>query len=98
LGPEEIEKQLTMPVELAVSGLPHLISVRSISKFGLSQVVVTFSDDMPIYDSRQLVMERLAGVALPAGVERPELGPISTGLGEVFPLCAAFCQSGSNAG
>jgi len=84
LGPEEIEKQLTMPVELAVSGLPHLISVRSISKFGLSQVVVTFSDDMPIYDSRQLVMERLAGVALPAGVERPELGPISTGLGEVF--------------
>lgn len=84
LGPEEIEKQLTMPVELAVSGLPHLISVRSISKFGLSQVVVTFSDDMPIYDSRQLVMERLASVALPAGVERPELGPISTGLGEVF--------------
>jgi cobalt-zinc-cadmium resistance protein CzcA len=84
LGPEEIEKQLTMPVELAVSGLPQLISVRSISKFGLSQVVVTFSDDMPIYDSRQLVMERLASVALPAGVERPELGPISTGLGEVF--------------
>jgi cobalt-zinc-cadmium resistance protein CzcA len=84
LGPEEIEKQLTMPVELAVSGLPHLVSVRSISKFGLSQVVVTFSDDMPIYDSRQLVMERLASVALPEGIERPELGPISTGLGEVF--------------
>ncbi len=84
LGPEEIEKQLTMPVELAVSGLPHLTSVRSISKFGLSQVVVTFSDDMAIYTSRQLVMERLAGVELPAGIERPELGPISTGLGEVF--------------
>jgi len=84
LGPEEIEKQLTMPVELAVSGLPHLVSVRSISKFGLSQVVVTFSDDMPIYDSRQLVMERLAAVELPEGIERPELGPISTGLGEVF--------------
>ncbi len=84
LGPEEIEKQLTMPVELAVSGLPHLVSVRSVSKFGLSQVVVTFSDDMPIYDSRQLVMERLAAVELPEGIERPELGPISTGLGEVF--------------
>jgi cobalt-zinc-cadmium resistance protein CzcA len=84
LGPEEIEKQLTMPVELAVSGLPHLESVRSISKFGLSQVVATFSDDMPIYDSRQLVMERLASVELPEGIERPELGPISTGLGEVF--------------
>jgi len=84
LGPEEIERQLTMPVELAVSGLPHLTSVRSISKFGLSQVVVTFSDDMPIYDSRQLVMERLANVGLPDGIDRPELGPISTGLGEVF--------------
>ena len=84
LGPEEVEKQLTMPVELAVSGLPSLISVRSISKFGLSQVVATFSDDMPIYDSRQLIMERLAAVELPAGIERPELGPISTGLGEVF--------------
>jgi cobalt-zinc-cadmium resistance protein CzcA len=84
LGPEEVEKQLTMPVELAVSGLPSLVSVRSVSKFGLSQVVATFSDDMPIYDSRQLVMERLAAVELPPGIERPELGPISTGLGEVF--------------
>lgn len=84
LGPEEVEKQLTMPVELAVSGLPSLVSVRSVSKFGLSQVVATFSDDMPIYDSRQLVMERLASVELPPGIERPELGPISTGLGEVF--------------
>src|SRR5512133_3121100 len=84
LGPEEVEKQLTMPVELSVSGLPHLVSVRSVSKFGLSQVVVTFSDEMPVYDSRQLVMERLASVELPEGIERPELGPISTGLGEVF--------------
>ncbi len=84
LGPEEIEKQLTQPVELAVSGLPGLESVRSISKFGLSQVVATFNDEMPIYDSRQLIMERLATVALPEGIERPELGPISTGLGEVF--------------
>lgn len=84
LGPEEIEKQLTLPVELAVSGLPGLESVRSISKFGLSQVVATFSDAMPIYDSRQLIMERLASVELPEGIDRPELGPISTGLGEIF--------------
>ena len=84
LGPEEIERQITLPVELAIAGLPELQSVRSISKFGLSQVVATFSDAMPIYDSRQLIMERLAGVALPPGIERPEMGPISTGLGEVF--------------
>ena len=84
LGPEEIEKQITLPIEMAIAGLPQLESVRSISKFGLSQVVATFSDAMPIYDSRQLVMERLASVELPRGIERPEMGPISTGLGEVF--------------
>ena len=84
LGPEEIEKQITLPVEMAIAGLPQLESVRSISKFGLSQVVATFADAMPIYDSRQLVMERLASVELPPGIERPEMGPISTGLGEVF--------------
>jgi len=84
LGPEEIEKQLSLPVELAISGLPGLIHVRSISKFGLSQVVAIFEDEMAILDSRQLIMERLAGVQLPDGIGRPELGPISTGLGEVF--------------
>lgn len=84
LGPEEIEKQLSRPVELAVSGLPGLVHVRSISKFGLSQVVAIFEDEMAILDSRQLIMERLASVELPEGIERPELGPISTGLGEVF--------------
>jgi len=84
LGPEEIEKQISLPVELAISGLPGLIHVRSISKFGLSQVVAIFEDEMAILDSRQLIMERLAAVELPEGIERPELGPISTGLGEVF--------------
>lgn len=84
LGPEEIEMQISQPVELAVSGLPGLVHVRSISKFGLSQVVAIFEDEMPILDSRQLIMERLASVSLPEGIERPELGPISTGLGEVF--------------
>ncbi len=84
LGPEEIEKQISLPIELAVSGLPGLLYVRSISKFGLSQVVAIFEDEMAILDSRQLIMERLAGVELPDGIGRPELGPISTGLGEVF--------------
>ena len=84
LGPEEIEKQISLPVELSISGLPGLVHVRSISKFGLSQVVAIFEDEMAILDSRQLIVERLAGVELPEGIERPELGPISTGLGEVF--------------
>ena len=84
LNPAEPEQQVTLPVELAISGLPGLQNVRSISKFGFSQVVVTFADGTSIYLARQLIMERLQEVALPAGIERPRLGPISTGLGEVF--------------
>ncbi len=84
LSPEEIEAQITAPVELAVGGLPGLVNVRSISKFGLSQVVATFADRTSIYRARQLIMERLQEVELPAGMERPQLGPIATGLGEVF--------------
>jgi cobalt-zinc-cadmium resistance protein CzcA len=84
LSPEEAEQQVTIPVELAVSGLPGLQNIRSISKFGLSQVVATFEDKMDIYRARQLIMERLQEVELPQGIERPTLGPISTGLGEVF--------------
>jgi heavy metal efflux system protein len=84
LSPQEAEQQVTIPVELAVSGLPGLINVRSISKFGLSQVVATFDDETSIYRARQLITERLQSVELPAGLERPQLGPIATGLGEVF--------------
>ncbi|MCU0787297.1 MAG: efflux RND transporter permease subunit, partial [Verrucomicrobia bacterium] len=84
LNPEEAEQQVTLPIELAVSGLPGLQNVRSISKFGLSQVVATFDDDSSVYLARQLIMERLQAIELPAGVERPQLGPISSGLGEVF--------------
>jgi heavy metal efflux system protein len=84
LGPEEIETQISLPVELAISGLPGLVQVRSVSKFGLSQVVAIFEDEMAILDSRQLIVERLASVQLPGGIERPQLGPISTGLGEIF--------------
>ena len=84
LNPEEVEQQITLPVELAIGGLPGLTDVRSISKFGLSQVVATFDDSTRIIDARQYVSERLASVELPDGIERPQLGPISTGLGEIF--------------
>jgi len=84
LNPAEIEQQITLPVELAISGLPGLKNVRSVSKFGFSQIVATFDDDTHIYDARQLILERLGSVELPDGIERPQLGPISTGLGEVF--------------
>ena len=84
LSPEEVERQITFPVEQVIGGIPKLHTMRSISKFGLSQVVVTFEDGMDIYFARQLVNERLAALELPEGIERPRLGPVSTGLGEVF--------------
>ncbi len=84
LSPEEIEQQITFPVEVAISGLPGLSGVRSVSKFGLSQVTVTFEDGTDIYFARQLINERLGGIQLPEGIERPEMGPVATGLGEVF--------------
>jgi len=84
LNPEEIEQQITLQVELSASGLPGLQSVRSVSKFGLSQVVATFDDNTSITDARQYLSERLATVELPQGIDPPEMGPISTGLGEIF--------------
>jgi cobalt-zinc-cadmium resistance protein CzcA len=83
-NPEEIERQITFPVETAISGLPGLDNVRSVSKFGFSQVVAIFDDRTSIYDARQLILERLGTVRLPDGIEPPSLGPITTGLGEVF--------------
>ena len=84
LSPLEIEQQITFPVEQAISGLPGLEEVRSLSKFGLSQVTVIFEDGTDIYFARQLVMERLAAVELPKGLPKPTMGPVATGLGEVF--------------
>jgi heavy metal efflux system protein len=86
LGPEEVEKFITAPVELAMSGLPGLEEVRSTSKFGLSAVTVVFEDGTDIYFARQLIGERLqqAREAIPEGYGDPELGPISTGLGEIY--------------
>lgn len=84
LSPAEVEQQITAPIEAAISGLPRLLGVRSISKFGLSQLTVTFEDGTDIYFARQVVGERLGTVELPEGIEKPEMGPVATGLGEVF--------------
>lgn len=84
LVPEEVERQVTFPVEMSLGGLPGLESLRSVSQFGLSQVIVTFRDGTNIYFARQLINERLTGVEMPPGIDRPEMGPVSTGLGEVF--------------
>ncbi|AGA26431.1 efflux RND transporter permease subunit [Singulisphaera acidiphila] len=84
LAPEEIERQITFPVEMALGGLKGLEDVRSISKFGLSQVVAIFEDGTDIYFARQQINERLGEVQLPNDIERPTMGPVATGLGEVF--------------
>jgi cobalt-zinc-cadmium resistance protein CzcA len=84
-SPLEAEQRLTFPIETSLAGLPGLHYTRSISRYGLSQVTVVFEDGTDIYFARQLVNERLLAVRsqLPEGVE-PELGPIASGLGEIF--------------
>ena len=84
-SPLESEQRITFPVETAIAGVPGLQYTRSISRYGLSQVTVVFEDGTDIYFARQLVNERLqaARAQLPEGII-PELGPISTGLGEIF--------------
>ena len=84
LGPEEVERQITFPIEQSISGLRGLEQLRSISKFGLSQVVVVFKGGIDIYFARQLINERLASAEMPQGISRPQMGPVATGLGEVF--------------
>ncbi|QEG35859.1 efflux RND transporter permease subunit [Bythopirellula goksoeyrii] len=86
LSPVEIEKRITFPIETAMSGLPFLSELRSISRYGLSQVTVVFDDNADLFLVRQLVGERLveAKEALPQGMGEPAMGPISTGLGEIF--------------
>ncbi len=84
-SPLEAEQRVTFPIETAVAGLPGLDYTRSLSRYGLSQVTVVFEDGTDIYFARQLINERLQTVRsqLPEGLE-PELGPIATGLGEIF--------------
>jgi cobalt-zinc-cadmium resistance protein CzcA len=86
LAPLEIERQITFPVEVAMSGLPNIEEIRSVSKFGLSAVTVVFTEDTDTYFARQLVLERLAQAReqIPENIGSPEMGPISTGLGEIY--------------
>ena len=86
LSPVEVEQQVTFPIEWSMGGLPGVDYVRSISRYGLSQVTVVFEDGTDIYRARQLVGERLteARESLPPGLGEPQMGPISTGLGEIY--------------
>lgn len=100
LAAEEVEQMISQPVETAMSGLPGVTLVKSTSGFGLSVVYVYFEDDIDIYFARQLVSERLDTVVsqLPAGVAKPELGPISTGLGQIFIYYLEADESKVNTG
>ncbi len=80
---EEVEKQVTMPIEIGLSGIPHSVRLFSHTMFGLSFVVVTFDDGVDAYFARQQVIERLRGVDLPSGVT-PDLGPLATPIGEIY--------------
>ena len=86
LAPLEIERQITFPIETAMAGLPGVERTRSLSRYGLSQVTVIFQDGTDIHFARQLVNQKLqeARDALPEGMGEPTMGPISTGLGEIF--------------
>ena len=95
LSPYEIEKQVTFPIETALAGIPGLEYTRSLSRNGFSQVTAVFHDDVDIYFARQLVAERLqaAREQLPPGIGAPQMGPISTGLGEIYYVVVEGPQS-----
>src|SRR6266852_1772901 len=97
LAAEESEKLVTRPIEIALAGLPGVEEMRSLTKFGLSQVTIQFNDDTDIYRARQLIAERLQGVLeqLPAGA-LPKLAPISTGLGEILYYNVQYHSDGTN--
>ena len=82
-APEEVEKQVTIPLEIELSGLPNAVRMFSHTQFGLSYVILTFNDDANDYFARQQVLERLQGVDLPPGVQ-PQLAPLSTAIGEIY--------------
>ena len=95
LGPEDVEKRITFPIETAISGLAGIESTRSFSRNGYGQVTAVFREDANLYFMRQQVAERLAQAKpnLPPGVE-PQLGPVSTGLGEVFMYSVEYVNPG----
>jgi heavy metal efflux system protein len=98
LAPDEVEKLVTAPLEMALGGVAGVTEMRSLSRFGLSQITLQFTDRTDIYRARQLVTERLQSVAdsLPQGLT-PKLIPITTGLGEVFYYTIDYAPNASNA-
>jgi len=86
LAAQETEQLVTYPIEQSMTNIPGLVELRSISRFGLSVITAVFKDDMDIYFARQLINERLkeAEEAIPKGIGKPALAPVSTGLGEIY--------------
>jgi cobalt-zinc-cadmium resistance protein CzcA len=86
LGAQEVEQFITAPIELAMSNIANVIEKRSISRSGISVITLVFKDNMDIYWARQQVNERLleAAETIPAGMGKPTLAPITTGLGEIY--------------
>src|SRR5262245_57863477 len=82
-APEEVEKQVTIPLEIALSGVPHSVRIFSHTQFGLSFIVLTFDDQVDDYFARQRVLERLLQADLPEGIQ-PQLTPLSTPVGELY--------------
>ncbi|HEY6212484.1 MAG TPA: efflux RND transporter permease subunit, partial [Vicinamibacterales bacterium] len=82
-APEEVEKQITIPLEIALSGVPHAVRMFSHTQFGLSFLTLTFDDNVDDYFARQRVLERLPQADLPPDVQ-PQLGPLSTPVGELY--------------
>ncbi|WP_262965498.1 efflux RND transporter permease subunit [Methylobacter psychrophilus] len=97
-SPEEVERFITVPVEIAMAGLPGLTEMRSLNKNGLSLITLVFTDATDVYFARQLVMERLIEVShsMPEGIN-PTLGPVSTGLGEVYQYTLDKADDGQRA-
>lgn len=95
LSPVEIEKRVTFPIETVLAGIPGLETTRSVSRNGFAQVTAIFADDVDLYFARQQVSERLAQTrdSLPDGVE-PQIGPVTTGLGEVFMYAIDYAHPG----
>jgi cobalt-zinc-cadmium resistance protein CzcA len=95
LAPEEIEQLVTFPLESELSGIQGMVELRSLSKFGLSQINLIFEDGIDVYRARQLVSERLQHVELPEGLQ-PKLAPVLTGLGDIYFYTLDFDASATN--
>ena len=97
LSPMEMESQVTYPIETALAGIPNLDYTRSVSRYGLSQVTAIFKEGTDIYFARQLVNEKLQGVTpnLPVGIAT-SMGPVSTGLGEIFMYTVENAKNNPN--